>query len=109
MEKCGSELMVDFLSNAPFAFFTYHHALPSDTDIVGSKVFPHTHTRTHNTQEESVTTFPMLQVFFLKAQYRGGAVQLDLQLVDHVWVTKSEMREYVTEDYFNSVGSILID
>lgn len=87
-EECGSDLRVNFLSSTPSAFLSYHlhHSLPTASDIIGSKVF------------------------FLKAQYRGGEVQLNRQeLVDHVWVTKEEMREYVEEDYFNSVGSTLMD
>lgn len=50
------------------------------------------------------------QVFFLKAQYRGGEIVLNQQkLVDHIWVTKHEMKQYVTDDYLASVGCTLID
>lgn len=49
-------------------------------------------------------------MFFLKAQYRGGEIVLNQQkLVDHIWVTKHEMKQYVTDDYFASVGCTLID
>ena len=55
-------------------------------------------------------SFCYIQVFFLKAQYRGGEVELNRrELVDHVWVTEDEMREYVSQDYFASVAPTLID
>ena len=52
-----------------------------------------------------------VQVFFLKAQYRGGEIQLVQQgrLIDYVWLTKNEMKDYVSVDYFNAVASTLID
>ena len=52
-----------------------------------------------------------MQVFFLKAQYRGGGVSVNESqgLVDHVWLTKEEMRGYMSDGYFQAVGSSLID
>ena len=39
-EECGSELKVDFLSNTPWAFHSYHHpqALYQSSGFVGTKV-----------------------------------------------------------------------
>ena len=51
-----------------------------------------------------------VQVFFLKAMYRGGEVEVDnKELVDHVWVTKEEMRDYVSPDYYTTLAPILLD
>ena len=51
------------------------------------------------------------QVFFLKAQYRGGEVRVNQEqgLVDHVWLTKRDIKDYVSDDYFQSIGSTLIE
>ena len=55
--------------------------------------------------------FTRVQVFFLKAQYRGGGVSVGESqgLEDHVWLTKEEMKEYVSDNYFQSIASSLID
>ena len=54
---------------------------------------------------------PCVQVFFLKAQYRGGAVSVSENqgLVEHVWLTKKEMQDYVSDNYFRAVASTLIE
>lgn len=52
----------------------------------------------------------MFQVFFMKAYYLGGVLQLDKEeVVDHVWVTKEEMSEYVSQDYYQAVEPILTE
>ena len=51
-----------------------------------------------------------VQVFFLKAMYRGGEIEVDnKELVDHVWVTKEEMKDYVSPDYYTTLAPILLD
>ena len=52
-----------------------------------------------------------VQVFFLKAQYRGGGVSVNESqgLEDHMWLTKEEMKEYLSDDYYQSIASSLID
>lgn len=52
-----------------------------------------------------------MQVFFLKAQYRGGGVSVNEEqgLEDHVWLTKKELKEYVSDNYYDSIVSSLID
>jgi large subunit ribosomal protein L46 len=49
-------------------------------------------------------------VFFLKAFYQSGTLELDKEeLVDYVWVTREEMRDYVSEEYYQAVKPILTD
>ena len=106
MERCGSDMRVDFLSSTPSAYFSYHHSHPCPSGIIGSKV-----------QADTCTTLPvmmcrLLQVFFLKTQYRGGGVCVSREqgrLLDYVWLTKKEMKDYVTDEYFRSLGSALIN
>ena len=51
-----------------------------------------------------------MQLFFLKAMYRGGEVKVDNEeLVDHVWVTKEELKDYVSPDYYTAVAPILLE
>ena len=51
-----------------------------------------------------------MQVFFLKAMYRGGEVEVDNEeLVDHMWVTKEELKDYVSPDYFTAIAPILLE
>ena len=51
-----------------------------------------------------------MQVFFLKAMYRGGVVEVDNEeLVDYVWVTKEELKDYVSPEYYSSLAPILLD
>lgn len=58
--------------------------------------------------KHSKLTFP--QVFFLKAFYQSGVLKLDGQeLVDHVWVTKEEMRDYVSDDFYRAVQPVLLE
>ena len=51
-----------------------------------------------------------LQVFFFKAQYVSGSVKLNLkELEQYVWVTKEEMKQYVSNDYYNAIAPALMD
>jgi len=47
----------------------------------------------------------------MKAYLHGsGAVNLNKEeLVDYAWVTREEMKDYVSEDYFNIVKNILAE
>ena len=46
----------------------------------------------------------------MKAIYQSGVLQLDNdELVDHMWVTKEEMGEYVSQDYYRAVKPILLE
>lgn len=51
-----------------------------------------------------------LQVFVLKAQYLSGNIVVDKnELDDYVWVTKDEMKDYVSDEYYKKVLPVLID
>lgn len=51
----------------------------------------------------------LCQVFFLKAQLLAGRVQLDdRELEDYLWLTKEEIRDYVSEDYYSAVEHTLM-
>jgi len=49
------------------------------------------------------------QVFVLKALYLSGQVTLGSQLADYAWVTKTEMKDYVSSDYYSSLSAALPD
>lgn len=54
--------------------------------------------------------FEHFQVFFVKAMYRDGEVEVDnKELVDHMWVTKEELRDRVSPDYYTALAPILLD
>jgi large subunit ribosomal protein L46 len=47
-------------------------------------------------------------VFFFKAYYESGPVELNKEeLDDFAWVTKQEMREYVSPHYYRTVAKFL--
>lgn len=49
-----------------------------------------------------------MQVFFMKALYQSGSLELDgKELVDYAWVTKEEMKDYVSQEYYKAVEPIL--
>ena len=42
--------------------------------------------------------------------YRSGEVEVDnKELVDHIWVTKEELRDYVSADYYAALEPILLE
>ena len=49
-------------------------------------------------------------MFFLKAIHRGGEVSVDNEeLVDYMWVTKEELKSYVSHDYYTAVAPMLFN
>lgn len=51
-----------------------------------------------------------LQVFFFKAQFISGEVILNKnELEDYVWVTKQEMKDYVSLNYYNVISPALLE
>ena len=78
-------MKASFYGQAPVAVLSYHHPpLPSS-------------------QTKS-------KVFFLKAFHQGGVLKLDgKEVVDHVWVTREEMSEFVSEEYYKAVKPILME
>ena len=46
----------------------------------------------------------------MKAIYQSGLIEPDgKELIDHIWVTKEEMKDYVSPDYYQAVIPILMD
>ena len=51
-----------------------------------------------------------MQVFFFKAQWRGGEININHdELEDYAWVTKEEMREFVSKDFYKAIEPVLLD
>lgn len=70
---CGPDLAYFFLGNCPIGYVNYTHAPHAGTQEKGTKLF------------------------LMHSIYLGGRVTLDKsKLVDHVWVTPSEMSQYLT-------------
>ena len=81
---------------------SYHFAEPGRSEI-GSKV---------SLKELASTTnyFPIVQVFFFKAQWRSGKVNINSdKLEDYAWVTKKEMQEFVSKDFYKAIEPVLLD
>ncbi len=87
------------------AVFSYEHPSSSPcAEVIGSKVSK----RSLVMLNLVLRLHAQMQVFFLKAFYQSGTLQLDgKELVDHVWVTKEEMRDYVSQEYYQAVEPIL--
>lgn len=80
---------------------SYHLAEPGRSEV-GSKV---------SLKEQSTTNyFPIAQVFFFKAQWKGGKVKINSdKLEDYAWVTKGEMKEFVSKDFYKAIEPVLLD
>lgn len=51
-----------------------------------------------------------MQVFFFKAQLKGGKIKINPdKLEDYAWVTKEEMKEFVSKDFYKAVEPVLLD
>ena len=51
-----------------------------------------------------------MQVFFFKAQWRGGKVNIKSDKVeDYAWVTKEEMKEFVSGNFYKAIEPVLLD
>jgi len=86
-EECGSTLKVYFISNAPigFVWYTYSPEIQQKTDSCGAKVF------------------------FYGAQYLSGQVTLDnKELIDYLWVSRDELKEYFSKDYYDYISNIIV-
>ncbi|CAG9785615.1 unnamed protein product [Diatraea saccharalis] len=81
LQHCGSDLKVQFLSNAPCGFYKYKY--PSEIDgKVGAKVF------------------------FYYANYKSGNVNKNVKAN---WLTRNELTEILPDKYKKSVGEFLIE
>ncbi|KAF9355123.1 54S ribosomal protein L17 mitochondrial [Mortierella sp. AD094] len=89
-EECGGNMDLWFVGRVPIGHYSYSHPknfkTESDTPVKGTKVF------------------------FMKAHIFAGQVQVDnKEIVDFAWVTKQEMKDYVSPDYYEAVKDMLSD
>eukprot|EP01114_Cavostelium_apophysatum_P014180 TRINITY_DN3611_c0_g1_i1.p1 TRINITY_DN3611_c0_g1~~TRINITY_DN3611_c0_g1_i1.p1 ORF type:complete len:308 (+),score=58.81 TRINITY_DN3611_c0_g1_i1:50-973(+) len=88
-EECGSLMNTFFIGNAPVGSYTYK--IPS-------------------TLQEKYGNSQKTRVFFYKARYLMGPIRLNKnELEDHLWVTKSELKEYLAPEYYEYVKDLLMD
>ncbi|KAF9914436.1 54S ribosomal protein L17 mitochondrial [Lobosporangium transversale] len=89
-EECGGNMDLWFVGRVPIGHYEYSH--PKGTT--------------------SATSIPLkgTKVFFMKAHIFAGQVQVDNQeIVDFAWVTKEEMKDYVSAEYYQAVKDMLSD
>lgn len=83
----GNELNVHVTGNAPVGFYSYPFA--ADT-------------------QKSLQTYGA-KLFFYRAAYIKGSVQTHQRYVDHAWVTKSELKNYISDpELYNYLQGILL-
>jgi len=90
-EECGKNLDAWFVGNGPMGYWTY----PNKS---------YTYSRDLNDK------YDLTKVFYFKAQYLFGPVKLNRKsgLVDFVWVTRDELKEYLTDSqHYNYVREFL--
>ncbi|KAF9580667.1 54S ribosomal protein L17 mitochondrial [Lunasporangiospora selenospora] len=91
-EECGSNMDLWFVGRVPIGHYAYSH--PKGT----------------MTKSENPTPLKGSKVFFMKAHIFAGNVQIDnKEVVDYAWVTKDEMKSYVTPEYYEAVKDMLSD
>lgn len=78
-ETCGEALEVYTMGNAPIGHASY--------------LYP-----------TAVDSYDGAKVFYYKAQYLSGAIESNHE---YVWVTKSEMAEYLEQEYYNYIKHLL--
>lgn len=85
----------------------FRKAVGDDLDawVIGNA--PSGHTKVH--YNEPRDGFHGEKTFFYRAQYLGGELKYDDQLVnDFVWVTKDEISEYLEEDTYHALDPMLL-
>lgn len=83
----GNDVDIYMTGNAPSGSFSY--AYPADT-------------------QKSLQTYGA-KLFFYRGYYVKGSVQIPSRYVDHAWVTKSELKEYIQDpELYDYLGGILI-
>ena len=86
-EECGANLSVKFKGERSVGYYGY--------------LFP-TGFKRHDKNVRGA------RVDFYKADYISGPVEVDGQeIINHAWVTKSEIPNYVSESYWNEVKDLL--
>ncbi|KAF8979266.1 54S ribosomal protein L17 mitochondrial [Entomortierella lignicola] len=89
-EECGGNMDLWFVGRVPIGHYSYSH--PKNLRIEGAAPIKGT------------------KVFFMKAHIFSGQVQVDnKEIVDFAWVTKQEMKDYVSPDYYEAVKDMLSD
>uniref|UniRef100_A0A670JYM3 Large ribosomal subunit protein mL46 n=1 Tax=Podarcis muralis TaxID=64176 RepID=A0A670JYM3_PODMU len=82
----GTHMEAKFLGNAPCGFYKYKFPKAAQTeDGTGAKVF------------------------FFKALLQGSHLPLANEKVDHVWVSKGELADYLKPKYHSQVARFLVD
>ncbi|KAF9168254.1 54S ribosomal protein L17 mitochondrial [Actinomortierella ambigua] len=90
-EECGANMDLWFVGRVPIGHYNYSF----------SKAFR------ENTENPAVSG---AKVFFMKAHIFAGQVQVDnKEIVDYAWVTKQEMKDYVSAEYYEAVKDMLSD
>lgn len=88
-EECGEDIDVWLVGRAPIGHYVY--------------AYPPEHTKKHPQYKGS-------RVYFMKGHIFAGQVKPDQkEIVDFAWVTKEEMKEYVSKDYYEAVKDMLSD
>ncbi|KAG0165843.1 54S ribosomal protein L17 mitochondrial [Apophysomyces sp. BC1034] len=82
-EECGPDMDVWFVGRQPITF--YKQAAAKNEDTTGSKVF------------------------FMKARVYGGQVQPSKDVKNFAWLTKEELADYLSEDYYKAIKDSLGD
>ncbi|KAF9923545.1 54S ribosomal protein L17 mitochondrial [Linnemannia zychae] len=90
-EECGSNMDLWFVGRVPIGHYQYK--FPKDF-----------------AEKSANPTAKGAKVFFMKAHIFAGQVQVDnKEIVDFAWVTKQEMKDYVTPEYYEAVKDMLSD
>ncbi|ESO13090.1 hypothetical protein HELRODRAFT_159694 [Helobdella robusta] len=76
---CGSELNVHFLGNAPCGFMKYKYPPNTYKNFIGAKVF------------------------FFKAHYKSGELNLAKDVAGFKWLTSEEVKQFVTPSYYRTL------
>jgi len=79
----GVSLQIYFVGNGPLYFHSYNYPqiLQKELNTYGAKVF------------------------FMYSYYLEGEVHIDNKhIIDYAWVTKKELKDYFTEDLWNSIN-----
>lgn len=88
-EECGKRLRVRYVGNCPMG----HYCYPIENELRAK--YDH---------------YDRTKVFFFKALYISGTVTLNSsELVDYLWVTKQEMKEYFSPEFYDNVEELLRD
>ncbi|ESO89945.1 hypothetical protein LOTGIDRAFT_124295, partial [Lottia gigantea] len=84
--QCGDQIKSCFIGNAPCGFFKYKYPKKVVNESIGRKVF------------------------FFKALYENGPVKLkEGDVSDYLWVTKSELSDYMNKQYLNNISEFIVD